>query len=435
MFNFVEAVFRPRANRVLKTRLSLQPMTVRARTPHLSIMSSSSSWTHTLHLARRARTGRLLLPLSATILLCNVLPTGLLPETLNPSSAAELFTPANAAPNLTATLASGVASVVASPTATPDAAATSTTTPTTVPSTVVPPATPSIPADAAPSRVGTPVSLRAIVSGKTQRATVMVTPGVNTVGAALRSMGISLNVLDRVQPLASTRVYHGMTVRVTRVRADLKTRLVTIDSETRFLPTANIRRGQVQRLQLGLPGRKAIVERVWTKDGKVTKREFVAQTVRRAARPTIVALGTRAHYLPARVPYHNRYARAYRLASRAGSPLDRLNARSSTRPTSFTGSLRAVRSIDLVATGYSPDPRENGGYTITATGLPISYGAAAVDPRVIPLGTKLYVEGYGYAFACDVGGAIKGHRIDLAYDSYYLANTKGHKRVRAWILQ
>jgi 3D (Asp-Asp-Asp) domain-containing protein len=97
-------------------------------------------------------------------------------------------------------------------------------------------------------------------------------------------------------------------------------------------------------------------------------------------------------------------------------------------------SFRATRSISLVATGYSPDPRENGGYTTTATGLPIGYGAAAVDPRVIPLGTKMYVEGYGYAFACDVGGAIKGRRIDLAYDSYYLANTKGRKKVRVWIL-
>ena len=400
-----------------------------------------------MRLARRSRTGRLLLPLSATILLCNVLPTGLLPETLNPSSAAEPIAPANAAPNsaaapnLAAAPTSTVASVVASPVATPETAttSTSTTTTTTVSSTVTPVAPvaiPSIPADVSTSRVGTPVSLRAIISGKTRRATVLVTPGANTVGAALRSMGVSLNVLDRVQPLAGTRVYDGMTVRVTRVRADLKTRFQTINPETRFLPTSNLRRGQVQQLQVGLPGQKAIVERVWAKDGKVTKREFVAQTVRRTARPTIVALGTRAHYLPTRIPYHKRYARAYRLASRAGSPLDRLNARSSTRTAeNFPGSLRAVRSLSLVATGYSPDPRENGGYTTTATGLPIGYGAAAVDPRLIPLGTKLYVEGYGYAFACDVGGAIKGHRIDLAYDSYYLANTKGRKRVRVWILQ
>ncbi|MBV9470942.1 MAG: 3D domain-containing protein, partial [Abitibacteriaceae bacterium] len=77
----------------------------------------------------------------------------------------------------------------------------------------------------------------------------------------------------------------------------------------------------------------------------------------------------------------------------------------------------------------------NGGSTRTCTGLPIGYGAAAVDPRVVPLGTKMYVEGYGYAFACDTGGAIKGRRIDLAYDSYRVANSQGHRKVRVWILE
>ena len=249
-------------------------------------------------------------------------------------------------------------------------------------------------------------------------------------------MGVSIEKLDRVQPLASAKAFNGMTIRVTRVKAELKTRFETIDPETRFMPTTNIGRGQTERIQIGLPGQKAIVERVWSRDGKITQRELVSQRVKTAARPTVVALGTRAHYLPARIPYHNRYARAYRLSARGGSPLDRFHAQSSTRTSeNFTGSLRAVRSIDLVATGYSPDPRENGGYTTTATGLPIGYGAVAVDPRVIPLGTKLYIEGYGYAFACDTGGAIKGHRIDLAYDSYYVANTKGRKHVRAWVLQ
>ena len=116
------------------------------------------------------------------------------------------------------------------------------------------------------------------------------------------------------------------------------------------------------------------------------------------------------------------------LSSRGGSPRDRFQ-------TPQLQSYKAENSIELIATGYSPDPRENGGYTTTATGLPIGYGAAAVDPRVIPLGTKLYVEGYGYALACDTGGAIKGKRIDLAYDSYRLANTKGRKKVRVWILE
>ena len=53
---------------------------------------------------------------------------------------------------------------------------------------------------------------------------------------------------------------------------------------------------------------------------------------------------------------------------------------------------------------------------ITATGMRQSYGVVAVDPKVIPLFSKLYIPGYGIAVAGDVGGAIKGRRIDLGFD-------------------
>lgn len=53
----------------------------------------------------------------------------------------------------------------------------------------------------------------------------------------------------------------------------------------------------------------------------------------------------------------------------------------------------------------------------TATGLPTGFGVVAVDPKVIPLGTKLYIPGYGEAVAGDTGGNIKGAKIDLGFDN------------------
>ena len=59
----------------------------------------------------------------------------------------------------------------------------------------------------------------------------------------------------------------------------------------------------------------------------------------------------------------------------------------------------------------------------------------SVDPKVIPLGTEVFVEGYGYAIADDTGGAIRGHRIDVAMDSHYEAIQWGRRSVRVYILK
>lgn len=78
---------------------------------------------------------------------------------------------------------------------------------------------------------------------------------------------------------------------------------------------------------------------------------------------------------------------------------------------------------------------EPGVGTVTYTGLTVRLGTVAVDPRVIPLGSLLYVEDYGYAVAADIGGAIKGNMIDLYTFDYNLAAYQfGFQPRRVWIL-
>ncbi len=71
----------------------------------------------------------------------------------------------------------------------------------------------------------------------------------------------------------------------------------------------------------------------------------------------------------------------------------------------------------------------------TASGLPAAVGRIAVDPRVIPLGTKVYVEGYGFATAADTGGNIKGNTIDVYYNSESQCRQWGCRYITIYILK
>lgn len=88
----------------------------------------------------------------------------------------------------------------------------------------------------------------------------------------------------------------------------------------------------------------------------------------------------------------------------------------------------------FIATAYTPDPKENGGYSGTAMGTKLVRGVVAVDPKVIPLGSVLWVEGYGICRAEDTGGAIKGKRLDLLFETKKEAYNWGRRKVRVAIL-
>lgn len=94
------------------------------------------------------------------------------------------------------------------------------------------------------------------------------------------------------------------------------------------------------------------------------------------------------------------------------------------------------KELHLEATGYAAPPgRHHRSWGRTCTGEEARFGLVAVDPRVIPLGSILYVEGYGFAKAADTGGAIKGHRIDLCFDTLAEADSYGRKQITVYVLK
>jgi 3D (Asp-Asp-Asp) domain-containing protein len=163
--------------------------------------------------------------------------------------------------------------------------------------------------------------------------------------------------------------------------------------------STELRSGTSKTVRNGINGEKQVVYQVTFKGDEEIKREPVSSKVLKKPTPEIVAVGQRTQ-----------------LASR--------------------GYFSGRRSMIMTATGYSDSPAENGGNRSgrTAIGLKIGHGVVAIDPHFIPLGTRLYIEGYGYAVAADTGGAIKGARIDLGFDTRRESNRAGRKKVIVHIL-
>lgn len=100
-------------------------------------------------------------------------------------------------------------------------------------------------------------------------------------------------------------------------------------------------------------------------------------------------------------------------------------------------SQKAVKVITVSASAYTVNCAGCSGKTYTGLNLKKNPNlkVISVDPKVIPLGSKVYVEGYGYAVAADKGSAIKGKEIDVFMPSYKKAIQWGRKTVKVKILK
>jgi len=98
------------------------------------------------------------------------------------------------------------------------------------------------------------------------------------------------------------------------------------------------------------------------------------------------------------------------------------------------GTLRLASSaLSMMATAYTANCYGCSG--TTASGRPAGHGIVAVDPRVIPLGTRMYIPGYGHAVAGDTGGAIRGLRIDLGFNSDAAAYQFGRRPITVYLIK
>lgn len=153
----------------------------------------------------------------------------------------------------------------------------------------------------------------------------------------------------------------------------------------------------------------------------------------RAARTATVLQSARAH----RVSYLKALARQQRLTARQIAALDSrarqvvakaevVQSQTPPAPVPIAATAPSVtdgpRTLTVSSTGYSLPGR-------TATGLPVGFGVIAVDPNVIPLGTRMSIPGYGEGVAADTGGAVQGLTIDLWFPTLAEALAWGRRTV------
>jgi len=223
-----------------------------------------------------------------------------------------------------------------------------------------------------------------------------ITP-TNT-AAALREAGLVLGPLDRVAPGLNKPLWPGEQIHITRVEVITLWEEVSEPHEEIVLADPDLRPGIVVKVREGRDGKLRRQVRVWKKDGVETLRQVISTT-------------------------------------RLQEPIEAVEIRGSAGLPSRGGNIR--RCLTLQATAYDPGPRSCGKYAsgYTSIGLKAGKGVVAVDPRVIALGSRLYVEGYGFALAGDVGGAIKGRRIDLGFNTYREALRFGRRKVKVYVLE
>jgi 3D (Asp-Asp-Asp) domain-containing protein len=223
-----------------------------------------------------------------------------------------------------------------------------------------------------------------------------------TVADALVAAGAKLSSNPGVTPAVTTALKPGMLISAPKTFMRVVTEEATLPAAVVLRKDSRLARGRRVVAAPGSPGMVLRVYRVLVTDGVEGQRVLSGERVLVAAQPRIVRVGTQ-----------------FRLFG--------LLRRNEARPRVANKAPKAGRRMFVVATGYSA--AEPGLDPWTATGRRATYGVCAVDPSVIPLGTKLWIPGYGYAIAADTGGAIRGNRIDLCFDSVADARVWGRRSV------
>ncbi len=233
----------------------------------------------------------------------------------------------------------------------------------------------------------------------------------NRVEDILKDLNYRLGELDYTYPALGEKIEPMEEIKIVRVEEKISTVKKELPFESIIKHTDKLEKGTTKVVQEGTNGLKEITVKSTFKDGKLSSQDTISESIVSQPIPRIVEKGSNDYFVSSR------------------------------------GAIRYTHSFVAVATAYDlsyestgKNPGDNS-YGLTALGTKARPGVVSVDPSIIPLGSKLYIESldhtqdYGFAVAEDTGSAIKGNRVDLFFSSADDCKDFGRRKVRVYVLK
>lgn len=247
-----------------------------------------------------------------------------------------------------------------------------------------------------------------------ETAVVCIAAG-KTVADAIQAAGLGLGDADKLNVSADRFVSNELAVEITRVSYKEYQKTFSISYKTQVKYTSALRQGTTKVERAGVAGSKVVTYRQLLENGKVVSTETVKTEVAKQPVDKIVLKGTKVGKVVSEAPFDI-------ALDSAGQPLN------------------FKKKLTGTATAYTTDRGDSGAWT--ATGRRAQVGVVAVDPRLIPYGTKLWIVSedgkivYGYAIAGDTGGAVRSGKVlvDLYYDTYGECSAFGRRKMNVYVI-
>ncbi|MEF9992667.1 MAG: G5 domain-containing protein [Romboutsia sp.] len=220
-----------------------------------------------------------------------------------------------------------------------------------------------------------------------------------TVKDLLKENKIEYDEDDKINPPLETELKDAMDIQVVEVVKSQEIEYEDLQFEVKLIEDNTLEKGKSKVENEGELGKKELTYDTAYEDGKLVEKTLVNEVVYTSPKDKVVKKGTKEEII---------------VASRGNTSRNKISGQ---------------KQIQVVATAYAGD-------TITSTGTVPKWGTIAVDPRVIPYGTKVYIPQFDMTFkAEDCGGAIKGNKIDIFMGSESQAYGWGRRTIDVYIVK